>query len=139
MNFFYYLLYLLIFFLFIKCFIFELSNEFFSNTVEIKDLKEGMIPSELVYMDREGYKKMRLDARGFYFMVKEGIKPITSIKRLSRQDIENLKKLHRERKISSDFIVQEIIPFALFMFLGILLTIIFQGNFVVALITLLRI
>jgi prepilin signal peptidase PulO-like enzyme (type II secretory pathway) len=50
-------------------------------------------------------------------------------KGLNRKDLKIIKKLYREKKIDFDnLLIQQTLPFAPFIFIGLLLTILFQGN-----------
>ncbi|MEN4017802.1 MAG: A24 family peptidase C-terminal domain-containing protein [Methanobacterium sp.] len=111
---------------------------------EIKDLKEGMIPAYNIYqMDGEVY----VDDKGLFEGIKESIKKgdtaglqepkgkliISSMAAgLSEEDIELLKKLYNENKISKEFRIKKGVPFAPSIFIGLLISL-FIGDLAVIL------
>lgn len=130
LNFLYYMLFLIGFYVIIRYFIFELSQEFFSTGVEIDSLKPGHMPAEVIFRDRGKYRKAGMSE----FSSMKGVKTVFGTKKLTSEDVETLRKLRRQGKIGGLLKVHQTIPFAPFMFLGVLLTIALQGNIFTAII-----
>jgi len=111
---------------------------------ELKDLKEGMIPAYNMYQ-RDG--EVYVDDRGLFNRIKESIKKgdaadlqepkgklvISSMAAgLSEKDIELLKELYNENKVSKEFRIKKGIPFAPSILIGLLISI-FVGDLAVIL------
>jgi len=114
-------------FVILQTFFNELGKFTFSEKRKIKDLKNGMILSENICKDGNKYIK------------ETNVMPIKKIAYFFRQngngltceDVQKLKKLKIEKKLKfSDIRVNKITPFAHYMFMGVLITIIFNGNFI---------
>lgn len=114
----------------------------FTKDVKIKDLKPGMVPAEIVYEEDSKYHKKDFFYAVFLWYIYEKIKdkkkylfePMDD--GLTRQDIFKLNKFRSKFDFDS-LRIQSTIPFATFIFLGVLLTILFKGNFITAIISLL--
>jgi hypothetical protein len=119
------------FFILIKYSVFELGREFFSNAVKIADLKPGMVPAEMIYPDKGGFRREPL---GFAAVPAENA--FFSARHLTPADIRKLAGLHRSGKIGPALRVHQTMPFAPFMFLGVLLSLAFQGSVLAALVQL---
>lgn len=106
----------------------SLGSFIFTKPLKIKDLKPGMMPFELIVKTSGGYSKtitLPLKNNKKYTLL------YRPNKLFDKKDIEIIKKLYRERKIKSDNIkIQQTLPFAPFLFIGFLLTVLFQGNVV---------
>ncbi len=115
-------------FLFLMGFVFNLGEFMFNQKVGIHDLKEGMMPIEAVIKKGKKYVKTSISQNIFsskQFLI--DYKPSG----LTRRDIETLKKLSRNGKLAFDsLVIQQTMPFALLLFIGVLLTLISQGSFI---------
>jgi len=91
-----------------------------------------MIPAEIVY--KKGKKYLTTEAKLFSllsFKPQEG-KIILDRKPLTKDDIKKIQKLHSEGSFKPHTIrINQTVPFAPLLFLGVLLTIIFQGNMII--------
>lgn len=124
--------FMIVFYILIRYFIFGLSYELFSRPVSIERLEAGMIPAESIYREGKRYVKQEHNPLGILKEKTRG-EEIFSKRHLSREDIKKLSKLHMEGKINSELRIHSTMPFAIFMFLGVLLTLAFQGNILMAL------
>jgi len=114
-------------FIFLRYFVRELSSDFFSASLGIDNLRVGMFPAEIVYKHGKEYKKLGPSSPTIKTVKKNDI--IFNSKRLSRNDIDKLRKL--KSKGIKTLKVYQTTHFAWWMFLGVLLTIIFQGNILI--------
>jgi hypothetical protein len=120
-------------FVVIKYLLIELSHDIFTTPVFIENLKPGMVPAEIIYKEGKKYKKKSITFSSLFDTLKKKrkLKPLFE-QALKEKDIEKLKILHKKGLFESHQLkVHQMIPFALFMFMGVLLTIIFQGNFLI--------
>ena len=93
-------------------------------SVGIASLKPGMLLADVIYKDGKTYKTdsgkvsrniLKLESTG------DG---------LTEDDVKTLKRLHKEKRLGfSKVNVKQTVPFAPFIFLGVLLTIISSGVF----------
>ncbi len=124
-------LFLITFFsyIFIRYFLIRLAYDTFSRSVNIDDLKSGMILSDIFYKEGKIYKKKD----GVKFSITpstEKLHKLTDSKFLTEDAIKKIKKLHIKGKFPYETVrVNETIPFAPILFSGVLLTIIFHGSF----------
>jgi len=107
------------------------TTEFYSKAVKIKDLKAGMMLSEQLIKTKKGIEKRDISlitVFDIFQSVKEGF--FGEVKtRLTEEDVKELQKLRREGKIKFNEIkVTKMVPFAPFMFFGVLLTYFLQGS-----------
>jgi Flp pilus assembly protein protease CpaA len=106
-------------------YIFEFS---FVELVKIKNLKPGMLLDERLIKTKKGYEKMEHSLFTIFDILKhmkEGFLTENSMT-LTAKDIEKLKK---DKKLKFDTIkIAKTIPFAPFMFFGVLLTYFLQGS-----------
>lgn len=124
-------------FIVMRFFILYLGYNILTKGVDIKLLQPGMIAAELVYLDKGKYKKEELI---FFSLVgqlrKKGRKYLfeASSEGLSREDVGRLKKL----KLDFEHLrVQQTLSFAPFLFAGALMAIIFHGNFLYSILSML--
>jgi Flp pilus assembly protein protease CpaA len=108
-------------------------TEFYSEPVKIKDLKAGMMLSERLVKTKKGMEKRELSLMTIFDIfssVKEGL--LGDVKtRLAEEDIKELQKMRREGKIKFNEIkITKMVPFAPFMFFGVLLTYFLQGSLI---------
>lgn len=90
-----------------------ISGFSFSSKTAINSLRPGMISGEPLY-----YRNDKFDYKP----------PGEKITKLTEKDISNLKMMFKSGKLKS-ILIEKAIPFAPFIFLGVLLTYFFQGNF----------
>ncbi len=125
-------------------FVLMFSSSLFTRFVKIKDLKPGMILSDYIY--REGGKYKRIDESEVSELLGKGIIKRKDLLRITKpgdgltiEDIEKIEKLRHGREIDfSNIRVIQTLPFSPFLFLGVILTIIAGGNFLL-LVTLLSV
>jgi hypothetical protein len=134
---------MLVFFIFLRYFIIELGYHLLSKPVYIEDITEGMCLADDVKVEDGKYMKRRevsisIIQSLFSFMSQKKSKTEKSIfqnaARLTKKDVEKLKKLHSEGKIDDHIVlVYEKVHFALFLFLGVVVTLICRGSIIVRL------
>ncbi|MEM4266547.1 MAG: hypothetical protein QW404_00630 [Candidatus Nanoarchaeia archaeon] len=124
---------ILLLFIFLRFFIIRMGFYLLTKEVDIKMLHPGMIPAELVYLDGNKYKKSKIMLFTIFDYLQFGFKKnylFNPTEPLSNDDVIKLKKL--EKKLGFEHLrVQQTVPFAPFLFLGVLLTIISQGNILI--------
>jgi len=129
----------LIYFLLITVifFVFKFSSAMFTKSVKISELKPGIILLGEIY--KKGKKYIILESRELMLGKKKDLFSINSeAEGLTEQDINRIKKLQKQGKLSfSSLKVHQTLPFAPFIFLGVLLTLIAKGNFILFLISIL--
>jgi hypothetical protein len=99
------------------------------GSVPLRSLKPGMIIADIIYKEGGKYKKLS--------MIKAIEKPPRNrlsldnlAEGLTERDISKLKELHKNKKLDfSGVKIKQMLPFAPFMFLGVLLTIMAEGFF----------
>ncbi|MBU1704457.1 MAG: hypothetical protein KJ922_03765, partial [Nanoarchaeota archaeon] len=121
----------------LRFFILGLSFGYFTREEFIENLKPGMMTAQRIV--KEKGKFLLEDA--FITNIFEGLKKnkdkeeVLPIKSLSNEDIIFIKKHHSDGNIKEHKVkVQEFVSFALFMFIGVLITLICQGNLLVFLV-----
>lgn len=107
------------------------TTEFYSESVKIKDLKAGMTVSERLIKTKKGMEKKEFSIITIFdvlTVVKEGF--LGDVKtRLTTKDVEELQTLQKEKKLNFDEIkITKTVPFAPFMFFGVLLTYFLGGS-----------
>ena len=116
-----------------------LGSQFFSKSVKIKDLKPGMMLADEFYEDKEGIKKRSGSITisyiaGLLKKIKQRDVFIEASGSLTKEEVREIKKLHSSGKIKDKEVrVYQTLPFAPFMFFGVILTLIFKGNFIIGL------
>jgi len=106
-------------------------TEFYSESIKIKDLRAGMALSEQLIKTKKGMEKREISLMTIFDIfnsMKEGL--LGDVKtRLTEEDVKELQKLRNEGKIKFDEIkIAKTVPFAPFIFFGILLTYFLQGS-----------
>jgi Flp pilus assembly protein protease CpaA len=94
------------------------SNEILRKKVEVKNLKEGMIPANNLFIENGEVKELSLNEVISKYLKGEVVKPLitTSAEGLTENEIKELKKM----KVKSIY-VKESIPFAPFLGAGFVL------------------
>lgn len=114
----------------------KISYLLFSKKIKINELKEGMIISEIIYKENSNYKKISIELnpnkkpqQSKQYLALEAHKEGNA---LTKKDIKKLKSLYKLKKLGfSNLEIQQTMPFAPVLFLGVLLTLISRGNFVI--------
>lgn len=119
----------LVIFIGIIYFIPKLGSKLFINQVKIGDLKSGMILAESIYKIGARYEKASAVAKKTNKKANTKIIIASSVEGLTIADIKKIQKLRREKKLGfSEIMVQQTLPFAPFMFGGVLLTLLAKGS-----------
>ncbi len=119
-------------FIFVRFFILQLTHSIYVRHVDIHLLKQGMQPAERVFKVGKGYRKEPLLFFSLFSYLKQPkgedvfeIRP----EGLSEKDCRSLRKLKRENRLKFEHLkVHQVLPFAVFLFLGVLATIVASGN-----------
>jgi len=109
-------------------------SDLFINHVDIPLLKEGMIPAEDVIKTKKGYIKQKISSYSQMSSSKSIFE--ANADGLTKKDIKKLNGLYKKRKIEEHLAVQQTIPFAPFISLGALLTVVCGGSFITIIISL---
>ena len=132
-----FLFFIWITFIILRFFILYLGYDILTKEVDIKLLKKGMIPAEKVYIEKEKYRKENILYFSLFSYLYEKTRKREYLfeptaEGLSEEDVDKLKKL--EKKLGFEHLrVHQTMSFAPFMFTGVLLTILFQGNLFIVL------
>lgn len=141
LSFLYQFMVLFVIFIFLRFFVITLGFSVFKKEVEIGSLKPGMVPAEEVIQSKKRYRKQKVLYFGIFplFQKKAGRKSVikSTAEGLTEKDIRVLEKLKHKLGFES-LAIQTTIPFAPFIFAGVLLTILFKGNMFFSIITLLK-
>jgi len=118
-------------FVFFRFFVLYLAFRAFAEPIAIKNLKSGMIPAEGISKKSGKYGKIKiLEMSMIGFMAKKKEKFIHNTAKLSAEDIEKIKKLKKEKKLPFGVLsVNQTQAFALFIFLGYIITLVSGGRF----------
>jgi hypothetical protein len=120
---------MLFLFLFLMSFVVNLGTFMFDHEVKIPDLKRGMMPVQGVM--KKGKKYMKVPFSGTVFSKKEDYLIDYSPVGLTSEQIKKLNELYKNGRLGFDSLtVQETMPFAALLFIGVLITILCQGNLV---------
>jgi Flp pilus assembly protein protease CpaA len=102
-----------------------------TETVKIDDLKPGMLLGESLIKTKKGYEKKQktlVTIFDIFRSVKEGIMYDVS-SHLTENDVQTLKALQKEKKLDFDTVkISKTVPFAPFMFFGVLTTYLLKGS-----------
>ncbi|UCG95300.1 MAG: hypothetical protein JSV92_04640 [archaeon] len=119
-------------FLFFRYFVLRLGFKINTRKIKIKDLKPGMDLAEGIRKGRGKkitYEKIPLFQATFYdFLLQKKEKFIHS-KELTEEDIKKIRKIRKDLPFDS-ILVHQPMPFAVFLFVGFLLTLLFETNFI---------
>lgn len=120
-----------------------LSTDIFIKETKISELKRGMIAADIIYFDKKSKAYRRANVFSIQQMqqrIKQlSGKAILTLGRyaegLTERDLKKIKGLFKKRKFKfSKINIQQTLPFAPFLFAGVLITLASQGNFVIFLI-----
>ena len=130
---------IMIFLLLVVFFVFNMGMLKFNISVNLKDLKPGMLLSEVIVKKDGKYSKSPVIfmptrfamLRGLIERVKES--PVIKYRSsgITEKDIKKIQQLKKEGKLDFEhLLVQQTVSFAPFLFLGVLLTIILKGSII---------
>jgi hypothetical protein len=109
-----------------RLFLLELSFIAHSKEVDIHLLKPGMIPAEEVHL--EGYAKSPAMHQSLLAISKATVFALRA-EGLTEKDCQKLRRLKREGKLKFEHLrVYQTLPFAAFLFAGVLMTYLASGN-----------
>ncbi len=121
---------LIFLFLLLRFFIIRMGFHFFTKEVDIGLLEEGMTPAEVIYLEGGEYKKKRFMFFSLFEQLDWGIKKnylFNPAEALSKGDVTELKRI--SKKLGFEHLrIQQTLPFAPFLFFGVLLTVAVQGS-----------
>ncbi|MBI2208811.1 hypothetical protein HYU50_04930 [Candidatus Woesearchaeota archaeon] len=123
-------------FLIIRIFLFSMGSGHFAREVKFTELKEGMIPAETIFKSKGKYFKSPVAFSIIGLAKRKNIGKLlfkNSAKGLGKKEIRILQSLQGKSPLNS-LKVQTTMPFDPFIFLGAILTIVFHGNFIGALV-----
>ncbi len=120
-------------YLILRYFILGLSFNYFVKQIYIENLKPGMMLAQKII--KKGKSYVLEDA--FFTNLFEGLKKqkgkeiVLGIKTLTNKEVKFIQNAHSQGKIKQHNIkVQEFVSFALFLFVGVLLTLLFRGDII---------
>ncbi|HLD87400.1 MAG TPA: hypothetical protein VJB12_05030 [Candidatus Nanoarchaeia archaeon] len=121
-------------YLFLRHFILNLAFEVFSTSLYVEKLRPGMVVAENYAKKGWWCRKKRLPPLGFFPASwrkdpKEKLILSSGSKGLTAEEVKMVKRLHSQGRIREHTVrVYQTVPFSPFMFLGVMLTIIFQSG-----------
>jgi hypothetical protein len=115
-----------------------LAFRLFSKEIYVENLKPGMILAESLVMEKDAYRKQKIVHFSFIqaLLEKTTGKHLVEIGEdgLTKKEVRRIIHVHNAGKLKDHtLLIRETYPFAPFMFFGVLLTILAQGNFPLAL------
>lgn len=127
---------ILISYLFLRHFILRLGFYENSKSVRIEDLREGDIPMEKLVAQAKNGKKQKYGKNEMFFssilgMFNKEKSPVfgREAKGMTPEEVSALKKMHKSGKLDFDeLLIHKTLPFAPFMFFGVLLTLFAHGS-----------
>ncbi|NIO20601.1 MAG: hypothetical protein GTN76_07655 [Candidatus Aenigmarchaeota archaeon] len=134
----YYLVAVLVAFVIFRYFVIELGFKGYTVKKKISELETGMCLAEGIIENKVdqkvGYEKKKITQFSIPQILSEKITKnyihSISFEGLSKNDVKKIKRLRKEGKIKfNEILVHMSMPFAFFLFLGILMTIFFNGSF----------
>ncbi|MBU0758326.1 MAG: hypothetical protein KKF44_09730 [Nanoarchaeota archaeon] len=136
-NFFFSLFRQLLALMIFRYFLISLGGKVLRKGIFIEDLKQGMclekdiIKTKGKYSHKEDVSISVLNSLFSSFRKNESI--FSDFRCLAKKDITKIKRLHSSGKLKEHAVyIYEKIFFALFLFIGALLTLLFRGNFLIA-------
>lgn len=135
-DFAYYLITLLLLFISFRYFVVDLAFRSYTRRKHVKELRVGDCLAEGIIKKDDGkYDKEEITQYNIIQILKDRKEKKyihgTSFSGLSENEVAKIKKLHKEGKLNFEIVsVHTITPFALFLFLGVLMTSLFGTNFV---------
>jgi hypothetical protein len=122
-----------LFFLLAIYLVLNLGKRAFAKPIYVESLKPGMCLVEDIIEEDGAYKRVNVTSISFLQSLFEGLKESKSILSdymcLTKADVEKINRLHSEDKLKEPHIfIHEKIGFALFMFIGAIITLIARGD-----------
>ena len=131
LPFLWYMIITLLMFVGLRLVLFCIIEFSFTESVKIKNLKPGMLVEEHLIKTKKGYEKKEYSLFTIFDVLqqtKRGFLSESSTS-LTDEDIKKIRELKKERKIKFDTMkIAKTIPFAPFMFFGVMLTYVLQGS-----------
>lgn len=111
--------------------IFELGFKLFTKDINISELREGVVPAEAIFKEKNEYKKVKWNS-GFISMENKDYLYEKTPEGLTKKEIKKILTLYKDKKLKFKTIkAEQMVPFAPFMFLGVLLTLLAKGNILI--------
>jgi hypothetical protein len=111
----------------------------FSKQMYIESLKENMSLAEDIVIRKGKYIRVKEVSYFLYsglFRKKKEESIFSDYRKLNSEDVKKIQKLHSEGKFEDHIVyIRDNIPFAILLFLGVLLTLIVKGNFLTAILS----
>ncbi|RLI96930.1 MAG: hypothetical protein DRO99_03690 [Candidatus Aenigmatarchaeota archaeon] len=127
-------MFLVIFFLFVfvRYFILNLSYGIFTTPIYIENIKPGMVLAEDVFLEGKRYKRRPILQYSILpDFSDERKKSIFESRYLNKSDVDKIKKLHSSGKFKPHSLrVNDNVPFAPMMFLGVIITILINRSLI---------
>lgn len=127
----------LLLFLLLRHFLLNLAFEVFTTPVDVENLQEGMVAAENYTKEKRRwhYQKIRMPSLALLSAFLDPPKTTLLLPRapagLSEEDVEKVKRYHSKGRIREHTLrIFQTVPFAPFMFLGVLLTILLESGIV---------
>jgi len=119
-------------FIFFRFFILKLAFNAYTKKIKLKNLKPGMILAEGIVEKKDKIQKISFFQSSLIQTLQQRKeKYIHNIGYLTKSDIEKIKELKKKNKIKfNEILIYQKQPFAIFLLLGYIITLIFQGSFV---------
>lgn len=119
-------------FIVLRFFVLHIAYYSYTKKVKISQLKQGMVLAEgMVKRNKKIEKVNFLQTSMIQTLQQRKEKYIHDLGELTKEDVEKIIKLKEEKKIDfNEVLVFQKQPFAVFLLLGYILTLLFQGSFV---------
>lgn len=126
-------------FLFLRFFFLDLSRFVLLKEVKIHELKEGQVSAEVVFKVDNGYMKKPVNYFSLVSLSVDNLNGEIVVENepegLSKEDIKVLKDLSKKGCVKS-LLIQRSFPFAIFILIGLIITVVLKGNFIIFLLLL---
>lgn len=121
------------FFIFMVYAVLLLGSNIFKREIKIEKIKPRMILADCIYFDEKAKKYKKMDASELQTVKNSKNKRLLELEGyaegLTESDLDKIKNLHLRGKLEfSSIKVQQTLPFAPFLLLGVVLTLISRGN-----------
>lgn len=116
----------------------KISPSIFLKKIKVTELREGMLISDIIYKKGDCYRRISITdvepnkpfTKGEGLVMGAGEQGNS----LTKNDIKKLRNLYKNKKLKfCEIRIQQTIPFAPILFLGVLMTLVSQGNFFILL------
>lgn len=123
---------LFLFVIFVVLYSMKFSSRHFTKSVSILKLKEGMILAERIFRERGRRKYTKGEIININAKQSKKMDLENPDGTLTKKDIARLQSLYKNKQLDFSMIsIQQLLPFAPFMFFGVLLTLLSKGNFLI--------